>query len=84
MKLDDLPMRRVARIAAIDWPLLPQADAKRLRNLGFDKGVAIEKLHRAPLGRDPIACRVGRMTVAIRRAHAIAITVAVDGEAEAA
>ncbi len=80
MSLDDLPLRQSALIAAINWSMLPAADAKRLRELGFDEGVAIESLHRAPFGRDPIACRVGRMTVAIRRAHAAVITV----EAEAA
>jgi len=37
--------------------------------------VAVESLHRGPFGRDPIAVRVGRMTVAIRRAHARAIHV---------
>jgi ferrous iron transport protein A len=30
------------------------------------------------MGRDPIACRVGRMTVALRRAHAAAISVIPD------
>ncbi len=75
MSLDDLPLRQSALIAAINWSMLPATDAKRLRELGFDEGVAIESLHRAPFGRDPIACRVGRMTVAIRRAHAAAITV---------
>jgi ferrous iron transport protein A len=32
-------------------------------------------LHLGPFGRDPIAIRVGRMTVAIRRKHAAAISV---------
>ncbi|HYZ47991.1 MAG TPA: FeoA family protein, partial [Sphingomonas sp.] len=51
-------------------------EAKRLRELGFDEGVAIEALHRGSLfARDPIAFRVGRMTVAIRRAQARAIRV---------
>lgn len=77
MSLDDLPLRQNARIAGIDWDVLRAADAKRLRELGFDEGVAIEALHRAPFGRDPIACRVGRMTVAIRRVHAAAIRVEV-------
>ncbi len=75
MSLDDLPLRTAAHIAAIDWAALPPGDAKRLRELGFDTGVAIEPLHRAPFGRDPLACKVGRMTVALRRAHAAAITV---------
>jgi ferrous iron transport protein A len=38
----------------------------------------VELLHHGPVGRDPIACRVGRMTVALRRAHAAAISVIPD------
>ena len=45
------------------------------RHFGFDEGVAVEPLHLGPFGRDPIAIRVGRMTVAIRRRHAGAIRV---------
>lgn len=75
LSLHDLPMRRRATIAGIDWASLRPADARRLRELGFDEGVAIEKLHQAPLGRDPLAVRIGRMTVAIRRVHAAAVSV---------
>jgi ferrous iron transport protein A len=46
-----------------------------LRELGFDEGVGVEVLHRASLGKGPIACRIGRMTVALRRAVAGAILV---------
>jgi len=49
-----------------------------MRELGFDEGVAVETLHRGPLGLDPIACRIGRMTVAIRRAHAAAVSVQIE------
>ncbi|MGP1282385.1 MAG: FeoA family protein [Parasphingopyxis sp.] len=77
VSLDDLPLRQSALIAAINWSALSPADAKRLRELGFDEGVTVEPLHRAPFGRDPIACKVGRMTIAVRRAHASAIEVEV-------
>jgi ferrous iron transport protein A len=70
-------MNRPATIAAIAWGDLRETDARRLRELGFDEGVSVEKLHQAPLGRDPLAVRVGRMTVAIRRAHAAAVLVEV-------
>jgi ferrous iron transport protein A len=76
MRLDQLPLRLPAHISAIDWASLGEAEARRLRELGFDEGVAVEALHRGGwFGRDPIACRVGRMTVAIRRAQAAAISV---------
>ena len=64
-----------ARIDAIDWNLLDPACAGRLRDFGFDEGVAVEPLHLGPFGRDPLAIRVGRMTVAIRRSHARAVRV---------
>lgn len=74
MRLDELPLRRAATVSAIDWSALRPGEARRLRELGFDEGVAIELLHRA-WGGDPVACRIGRMTIALRRANAVAITV---------
>lgn len=75
MRLDELPFRSPALISAIDWSSLSDADAKRLRNLGFDEGVEIEALHGAPFGRDPLAVRVGRMMIAMRRAQARTVSV---------
>ena len=75
MQLDTLPRGQAATIAAVDWDNLAPGESRRLRELGFDEGVAVETLHNGPFGRDPIACRVGRMTVAIRRVHAAAIRV---------
>ena len=75
LSLDQLPFRRPATVTGIDWTRLSEGDAQRLRNLGFDEGVRIEALHGAPFGRDPLAIRVGRMTVAMRRAQARAISV---------
>lgn len=76
LSLDQLPFRTPAIVTAIDWPQLSGGDARRLRNLGFDEGVAIEALHAAPFGKDPLAVRIGRMTVAMRRAQARAVRVA--------
>ena len=76
MKLADLEFQCEATISAIDWALLSERDGRRLRELGFDEGVAVEPLHGGGLvARDPLAVRIGRMTVAIRRAHAVAIDV---------
>ena len=75
VSLDQLPYDMPATVALIDWPSLAEGDAKRLRNLGFDEGVAIEALHGAPFGRDPLAVRIGRMMVALRRAQARCILV---------
>ncbi|MGN6374900.1 MAG: FeoA family protein [Sphingomonas sp.] len=76
VSLEVLPRRQHATVAAIEWDRLAVPEARRLRELGFDEGVEIEVLHRARLGRGPIACRIGRMTVALRRAVASAIHVA--------
>jgi len=73
--LDRLAVGTRARVASIDWAALGYGEACRLRQFGFDEDVVVEPLHLGPFGRDPLAVRVGRMTVAIRRQHARAITV---------
>jgi ferrous iron transport protein A len=73
--LDRLPVGTRARIASVDWAGLEDGEANRLRQFGFDEGVTVELLHLGPFGRDPLAIRVGRMTVAIRRKHAGAVGV---------
>lgn len=73
--LDELALGSRAKIHEVDWALLGEGESCRLRHFGFDEGVMVEPLHTGPLGRDPLAIRVGRMTVAIRRSHARAIRV---------
>ncbi len=71
-----LTLRRGERatISAID----ASGDDKailRLHEMGFDDGVDIEVLHRGPVGGDPLAVRVGNMTVALRKSLAARISV---------
>jgi ferrous iron transport protein A len=76
MTLDLLPVGQPARIAAVEWGLLVEEEAQRLRALGVDVGAKITVAHRGIMGgRDPIALTIGRMTVALRRAHARAMSV---------
>jgi ferrous iron transport protein A len=75
VSLDRLKVGMKARVQTVDWTALEEGEACRLRHFGFDEGVTVEPLHLGPFGRDPIAIRVGRMTVAIRRKHAGAILV---------
>ena len=76
MTLDLLPPRRRAEIVAIDWSVLAPDEAKRLRAMGIDEGARVAIAHRGIFaGRDPIAIEIGRMTVALRRSHAKAMTV---------
>jgi ferrous iron transport protein A len=73
--LDNLPLNAPARIISIDWTAIPETEGHRLRSLGLDDGVMVEALHRGILfWRDPLAVRVGRMTVALRRKVAVEIS----------
>lgn len=76
MTLDLLPVGQRARIVSVDWPALVGEEAQRLRALGLDEGAKVAVAHRGVFaGRDPIAVTIGRMTVALRRVHAQAMTV---------
>ena len=76
MTLDQLPPHRRAEIVTVDWAVLAPDEAKRLQALGIDAGTRVAVAHRGVFGgRDPIALLVGRMTLAVRRAHAAAMTV---------
>jgi ferrous iron transport protein A len=76
LTLDLLPPSRRAEIVAIDWAELAPDEAKRLRAMGIDTGARVSVAHRGIfLGSDPIAIEIGRMTVALRRSHARAMTV---------
>jgi ferrous iron transport protein A len=74
VQLDVLPLRQKRRVTRIDWAAIPAGEGHRLRSLGLDEGVMVEPLHKGILfWRDPIAVRVGRMTIALRRQIAAAI-----------
>ena len=76
MTLDLLPIGQPARIVAVDWARLVDEEALRLQALGIDSGARVSIAHRGIFaGHDPIALSIGRMTVALRRAHARAIEV---------
>ena len=76
MTLEGLERGARARILAVDWARLAPEEGKRLRALGIDEGAEVTVAHRGIFaGRDPIAIEIGRMTVALRRSHARAMTV---------
>jgi ferrous iron transport protein A len=77
LRLDQLPLNVPATIADIDWSSLGETAGRRLKAFGFEDGAAIEALHfGGVIAKDPIAFRIGRMTVALRRVQAAAIIVA--------
>ena len=63
--------------AAFDGGVLAQMPVReRIRALGIDEGAQVAIAHRGVFGgHDPIALSIGRMTLAVRRAHAAAMTV---------
>ncbi len=76
MTLDQLPIGVPARIARIDWAQLVPEEAQRLRAMGIDEGAEVKLSYRGVfMTRDPIALEIGRMTLALRRAHARAMEV---------
>lgn len=76
MRLHLYPLRQPGYIDSIDWSELSPAEGQRLREFGVCEGASIEAVHRGGLlGRGPLACKVGRMTIAMRRNHAAAIDV---------
>ena len=79
MTLDLLPAQRRANVVAVDWGQLAPEEAKRLRALGIDEGARVAVAYRGMFAaKDPLALEIGRMTVALRRAHARAIIVEAD------
>jgi ferrous iron transport protein A len=76
LRLHLFPLRQPGYIDSVDWSVLSASEGQRLREFGVCEGASIEALHRAGLmGRGPLACKVGRMTIAMRRNHAEAIDV---------
>lgn len=76
LTLDRLPLGQPGRIAQVCWDELAEDEGRRLRALGVDVGARVVVSHRGVFGgADPLAIRVGRMTVALRRAHARAMRV---------
>jgi ferrous iron transport protein A len=74
--LADCGLGTTVRVVAVDWDSLDQAEGRRLRALGLDAGAVLKLAHRGIfVGRDPIALEIGRMTIALRRSHALAVTV---------
>jgi ferrous iron transport protein A len=81
VRLSTLARNIPAYVDSVDWSAIPETDGKRLRELGLCEGASIELLHRAGFtGRGAHACRVGRMIVAMRAAHADAIDVRMGAE----
>jgi ferrous iron transport protein A len=84
ISVDLIGRNRIARVVRVAWESLAPSEARRLREFGLDEGVEIELLHQAGWGGGPVAIRLGRMTVALRRHVAAAIQVDIGGLTQAA
>lgn len=71
----------IVRVAAVQGALEPAELERRLLELGFVEGAAVEVLEEGLFGRDPIAVRLDDMRVAIRRREAAAVLVRFDAGA---
>lgn len=76
--LSELEIGETGKIAGFDTSRVEDqefaADLEdRLLEIGFEEGLIVELLHVGSIGRDPMAVRVGTMTVALRRKEADAI-----------
>jgi ferrous iron transport protein A len=75
VRLAQMTPLRPGTVAGVDWAELTVPEARRLRELGLDEGVEVELLKGSGILGGPVACRIGRMTVALRRHVARAIHV---------
>lgn len=76
MTLDDLNKGDSATIHTVNWSEIDENEARRLSAMGVEDGASVTMLHRGIFfGRDPLAIRIGRMTIALRRSHAKAMLV---------
>jgi ferrous iron transport protein A len=75
VRLAHMPRHQAGTVAAVDWAALAPPEARRLRELGLDEGVEVELIRPSGIMGGPVACRIGRMIVALRRHVARAIHV---------
>ena len=75
MKLTQLP-RRIAAIVKDVEDLAPNDGiARRLRELGFVAGEAVEVMATGPVGAEPLLVQIGFTRFALRRAEAARVHV---------
>jgi ferrous iron transport protein A len=77
--LADIPFDAAAHIHGLQPNMLSADEYRRLQSLGFLAGEAVCKIHGGGFGKvDPLAIRIGRTTIALRRRYAAAILVIMD------
>ncbi|SOY60385.1 Ferrous iron transport protein A [Cupriavidus taiwanensis] len=77
MRLSELPRRTPAVVQSVDDATPGDPVARRLRELGFVPGEAVQIIAYGPFGMDPLVAQVGFTRFALRRAEAARIGVAI-------
>lgn len=75
MRLSELPRRTAAVVKSVDDATPNDPIARRLRDLGFVPGEAVQIIAFGPFGKDPLVAQVGFTRFALRRAEAARIAV---------
>lgn len=70
MKLTQLPRRTAAIVEQVDDHAPNDGIARRLRELGFVAGEAVEMMAAGPFGAEPLLVQVGFTRFALRRTEA--------------
>ena len=75
VKLSDLPRRTAAIVDRVEDDAPNDAIARRLRELGFVAGEAVEVMASGPIGAEPLLVQVGFTRFALRRSEAARVRV---------
>jgi ferrous iron transport protein A len=75
VKLSDLPRRVAAIVDHVEDQAPNDSIARRLRELGFVAGEAVEVMAAGPLGAEPLLVQVGFTRFALRRSEAARVRV---------
>ncbi len=75
MRLSELPRRTPAVVQSVDDTTHGDPVARRLRELGFVPGEAVQIIAHGPFGMDPLVAQVGFTRFALRRSEAARIGV---------
>ena len=80
MRLSELPYRTPAVVSAVDDAAPNDAIARRLRELGFVAGEAVEVVAAGPVGAEPLLVHIGFTRFALRRREAERVSVRLGTE----
>jgi ferrous iron transport protein A len=81
VRLTELPRRITAIVDGVEDRAPNDAIARRLRELGFVAGEAVEVMAAGPLGAEPLLVQIGFTRFALRRAEADRVRIRVGDTA---